>query len=125
MAMFQPSTDWVTLLATCDRRGRTSGSRMAAPADVIWKVALPDAVRSSPIFDGNVLYVTCRDGRVRALDSGTGRERWNFLAGAACDSTPALSGNLILFGCDDGSLYAVERASGQVAWRAEGGGARL
>src|SRR5687767_12857439 len=106
-------SDWVTLLASNDRRGGTAAARVKAPSDLIWKVALRESVRSSPILREGVVHVTSRDGRLYAFDSRTGRERWVFQAAAAIDSTPSVSGDLIFFGCDDGAVYAVDRTSGR------------
>ena len=115
-------TNWVTLLASNDRRGGTSAARVKAPNELIWKVELPEAVRSSPILRDGVIHVTSRNGRLYALDSKTGRERWVFQAAAAIDSTPSISGDFIFFGCDDGAVYAVDRMSGRMRWKAEGAG---
>src|SRR5918996_965156 len=111
--MTQNDSDWITLLGSSDRRGGASVARAAAPSELIWKVSLPDGVRSSPVLHEGVLYVACRDGRLYAFDARTGRERWTFVAGAALQSTPAISGDLVLFGCDDGAVYAVERSAGR------------
>src|SRR5688500_16306367 len=116
------STDWATLLASSDRRGGSSGARTTPPTGLIWNVALPAAIRSSPILDDGVVYVTSRDGRLYAFDAATGKPRWTFRAGAASDSTPAISGALVLFGADDGALYAIDRSSGRERWKVKAGG---
>src|SRR4029450_7022270 len=110
--------NWVTLLATNDRRGGTTAVRSKAPAELIWKVALPGSIRSSPVLRDGVVYVTCRDGRLYAVDGRTGKERWTLQAAAASDSTPSISGNLVLFGCDDGAVYAADLTSGLLRWKA-------
>ena len=74
-------TDWVTLLGGNDRRGGTTAARRTGPAELIWKVALTDGIRSSPVLADGVLYVTSRDGSAYAFDARTGRERWTFAAG--------------------------------------------
>ena len=68
----QPDTNWVTLLATNDRRGGVAAAARKPPTELIWKVTLGDAIRSSPVLRDGVLYVTCRDGRLYAFDSGNG-----------------------------------------------------
>ena len=121
----QQRSDWVTLLASNDRRGGTSAARSAAPTELIWKATLADAVRSSPVLYEGVVYVTCRNGRLYAFDSRTGKERWTLQAAAPMHSTPSIAANLVLAGCDDGCVYAVERSSGRLQWKAEGGGPDL
>jgi len=90
--MTETSTNWVTLLAGNDRSSGTSADRTEGQKELIWKVTLPQSVRSSPVLRDGVLYVTCRDGQLYALDSRTGRTRWTFQASAAIRSTPSLSG---------------------------------
>ena len=50
-------TNWVTLLATSDRRGGVTAPARKPPTELIWKAALPDAVRSSTVLRDGVLYV--------------------------------------------------------------------
>ena len=76
---------WVTLLAGNDRRGGTASARKTPPGELIWKNALPESIRSSPVLHDGVVFVTCRDGRLYAFDHRTGKERWTFRAGAASD----------------------------------------
>src|SRR5687768_2481638 len=121
--MNDTSANWVTFLAASDRRGGTSSARKTAPKELIWRVPLPDSVRSSPVLRDGVLYVTCRDGHLYAFEQASGTERWRFRAGAAIHSTPSLSEQLVYFGCDDGWLYAVDRSSGGLRWKAETGAA--
>ena len=92
MSTGDSSGNWVTLLEGNERRGGTSAGRRTPPKDLVWKVALPEAVRSSPLLRDGVLFVTCRDFCTYALDGRTGKERWRFRAGAAVDSTPSISG---------------------------------
>ena len=82
VVLMAPDTNWVTLLATNDRRGGVAAP-LQAPIELIWKATLPDAVRSSPVLRDGVLYVACRDGRLYAFDAGNGRERWRYQAPAA------------------------------------------
>nr|MBA3885440.1 PQQ-binding-like beta-propeller repeat protein [Acidobacteriota bacterium] len=75
-------TDWVGLLGGNERRGGSSAGRRESPGELVWRVALPEAVRSSPVVSLGVVYMTCRDGRLYAFDARTGRERWTFKADA-------------------------------------------
>ena len=84
-------------------------------------------VTSSPALgsDGTV-YVGSFDGKLHALDPGTGAERWSFPTAAHIYSSPALAsdaqGNTtaIYIGSADGSVYAV-RPDGSLIWRYETG----
>ena len=43
-AIHMQDTNWVTLLATSDRRGGATAPARKPPTELIWKAALPDAV---------------------------------------------------------------------------------
>ena len=81
--MSETTNNWVTFLASNDRRGGTTGVRMSGLKELIWKVTLPESVRSSPVLRDGVLYVNCRNGILYALDSRSGKERWTYQASAA------------------------------------------
>ena len=81
--MSDTTTNWVTFLASNDRRGGTTAARTSGLKELIWKVTLPESVRSSPVLRDGVLYVTCRNGILYALDSRGGKERWTYQAGDA------------------------------------------
>ena len=78
----------MTFLASNDRRGGATAVRTSGLKELIWKVTLPESVRSSPVLRDGVLYVTCRNGILYALDSRGGKERWTYQAGrrAALDA---------------------------------------
>ena len=88
---------WVTLLAANHRRGGATAPRTTPQVALIWKNALEDAVRSSPVLIDDVVYVTCRDGRLHAFERRSGKTRWSYRASAPSDSTPSISGALVLF----------------------------
>ena len=95
-------TNWVTLLATNDRRGGVAAARRQPPGELVWKAALGDSIRSSPVLRDGVLYVACRDGRLYAFDAANGRERWRSALGdSAVDR--AVQADVL----DDGSAVVV------------------
>lgn len=81
---------------------------------VVWTRKLPAGTASSPVFlaTGEVV-LGARDGRLYALDAGTGAVRWSVLLrgkrpAAALDASPVVApGGTILLGSDDGTLYGV------------------
>jgi outer membrane protein assembly factor BamB len=75
-------SNWITLLAGNDRRGGAVSTRKSAPTELIWKATLPESIRSSPVLHDGVVYVTCLDGHLYALDSLTGKQRWKLQTGA-------------------------------------------
>jgi outer membrane protein assembly factor BamB len=80
------------------------------PTNKSWVIGTP-AVR-----DGVVYVGTSDSSRFMALDSKTGRLRFDFKAGAYMFSSAALAGDLAYVGDHNGRLYAVDVKSGKAAW---------
>jgi outer membrane protein assembly factor BamB len=60
-------------------------------------------------MDMSVVYVTCTDGVVFALQVLDGTENWSFRTGYSIAGSATLSpdGSALFFGGDDGRLYAL------------------
>jgi hypothetical protein len=58
--------NWIGLLQGNERRGGASASRRETPRELIWKVTMPDGLRSSPVVSAGVVYQTCLGGLGRA-----------------------------------------------------------
>ncbi|MGH2352738.1 MAG: PQQ-binding-like beta-propeller repeat protein [Chloroflexota bacterium] len=84
-----------------------------------WSVKIGSGrpIRSSPALGADgTLYVGSDDGKLYAIDTATGAEKWNFATGAAITSSPAISANgLIYVGSIDSRLYVVNREGKQQA----------
>jgi outer membrane protein assembly factor BamB len=80
------------------------------PTSKSWVIGSP-AVR-----DGVVYVGTSDSSRFLALDTKTGRLRFNFKAGAYMFSSPALAGDLAYVGDHNGYLYAIDAKTGRLAW---------
>ena len=90
-------------------------------AGLQWRVQTGGMVHSSATLDGGTVYIGSGDGRLYALDAGTGRERWQFPTGRAISSTPAVAGSLVFVGSRDNTFWAVDARSGRQRWRLETG----
>jgi outer membrane protein assembly factor BamB len=78
------------------------------------------ASETSPVVDGNRLYVGDWLGNVYALDKRSGRTIWTAPTGGAVKGGIALSGNRVYAGSYDGHLYAFDATTGRRLWRASG-----
>ena len=107
---------WATLLSDRERTGGLGVRRVSAPNQIRWRVRLAKSVRSAPVLGGDLLYVTCLDGFLHAIDTRTGRHAWKFDTGNEVHSTPSLAGNKVLFGSGSGSVYALERSPRRFDW---------
>ena len=90
--------------------------RLGDSLKLYWRFKAPDAIRSSPVVAGGLVYVGCDDGHLFALDLGTGTEAWRFKAGDAVAAPPMVHNGVVYVGSLDGSLQALDAASGQRKW---------
>ncbi len=77
-----------------------------------------DATYNAPSLDEDgTLYVGSADKNLYALDSRTGRLRWQFATGARITTAPAVGADHAVYcGSEDGRLYALDGNTGQVRW---------
>lgn len=80
----------------------------------VWDFPLPNAVTSSPLVVGDVVYTTAWDGNVYALDRATGAQRWSFATGARAVQASVVQ-------APDGSLLVGDGEA--VVWRLDASGA--
>ena len=115
--------DWPTFRADVDRSAATTVhlARPNAPKDTppapTWDYA-PAAphVPTPPVAAGGLILVAGQDGKVRALDAGTGRVRWAFATAGPIKATPTLWEGRVYVGSGDGHVYALEAATGRLLW---------
>src|ERR1700757_1093869 len=110
------SADWPTLLKDNSRRGGQARHPSQSPQGAIWQFRIGSSVRSAPILDAGILYVTSVNAGVHAIDAITGTSKWKFRAAGQVHSTPSLSEDRLFFGCDDGKVYALDRKTGSKLW---------
>jgi outer membrane protein assembly factor BamB len=71
-----------------------------------------------PVVLGNTLFVAVpSDDSVRAFDTTTGEQRWEFLAEGPVRLAPAAWKDRVFLGSDDGHLYCVSAAEGTLLWK--------
>jgi len=73
------------------------------------------------VAGGLVVFGSSVDGKVRALDAETGKERWAFYTDAPVRFAPAIAGGRVFVCSDDGYLYCLALADGRVVWKKRGG----
>ncbi len=86
-----------------------------------WRSDVPeDKIWSTPVINGDVIYVSSFDRRLYALDINTGVEKWRFDgAEGAFVATPLLYQDTLYIGSFDRHVYAVNTADGSLKWRSE------
>jgi outer membrane protein assembly factor BamB len=76
----------------------------------LWKYITNGIISTCPAIDPNynIVYFTCTNGYLYAVNTSDGSLKWRYQAGDAIQSSPAIGPNgTIYFGCNDGYLYAV------------------
>jgi len=77
-----------------------------------------DGVRGGGIaIADRVAYVGGDDGKLRAVDTGTGATIWTLPVGGAVRATPIVRGGEVYVGTEKGNLICVDRRAGREEWR--------
>jgi outer membrane protein assembly factor BamB/2-polyprenyl-3-methyl-5-hydroxy-6-metoxy-1,4-benzoquinol methylase len=82
-----------------------------------WQADVGGRLTSPTIAGGKVFVASVDEHRVCAIDADSGRESWDFTAGARVDSPPTVYANRAIFGCRDGCVYSLRASDGALAWR--------
>ncbi|MCH2203464.1 MAG: PQQ-binding-like beta-propeller repeat protein [Fuerstiella sp.] len=64
-----------------------------------------------------LVFLGGEDGKVRAIDGETGKERWSFQTAGPVKYPPSLWDGRAYVGSADGFAYCLEAATGQLLWR--------
>ena len=102
-----------------------SWTRQLAEPCPAWPASQPRLrfdVSYSPVAAGKRLYVPSMvTDSVTALDTETGRRRWQFYADGPVRFAPIVAEGRVYFASDDGYLYCLDAAGGRLVWRVRGG----
>src|SRR4051812_47152108 len=79
---------------------------------VLWKFKTTGKVISSPVVDGNSVYVGSTDHKLYAVNRADGTLRWSFDTYGPVNSSPAVDQGLVMFSSIDGRFYAVDATTG-------------
>lgn len=84
-----------------------------------------DYLGSSPVIAGDLVLAGAGDGRVRAVDLGSGAVRWTVRTDGRVRSPVAVEGGLAVVGSADGIVRALRLENGDEVWRFETRGVAL
>ena len=109
------AADWPGFRGGADRAGHYPGTIVSLDSiQTLWIDSLGGEIISSPSVVNNMLYIGCRDNRLRAINAATGKVRWQFIASGWIDASPAVHANQVVVGSRDGNLYVLDTATGSL-----------
>ncbi len=108
--------DWPMYRRDPARSGSASSPIPAALAKQ-WSVEIGGKLTQPVVAKGKVFVSSVERQTLYALDAGSGKVVWRYIAGGRIDSSPTVHGDAVLFGCTDGWVYCLRAADGALAWR--------
>lgn len=111
------SRDWPTYRANNDRSA-SSPAHVPASIEKLWYYKTEFPVESSPPTSaGGLVFIAGEDGKVRAIDAATGKERWNARTAGPVRFPPTVWEGRAYVGSADGRIHVFEAATGRRLWR--------
>ncbi|HEV2472860.1 MAG TPA: PQQ-binding-like beta-propeller repeat protein, partial [Chthonomonadales bacterium] len=86
-----------------------------------WAVNLDGPIQSSPLLDGDRLYVSSLDGKLYAFRTDNGKKIWSFASKGEFLASPVLDNGVLYIGSTDHFVYAVDTRNGKQVWRYDAG----
>lgn len=114
-----PAGQWTMFRHDLLCSGTADETDTGIQGEVLWTFPAGDAIQSSPVVSGGIVYFGSRDSKFYAVDAATGTGVWEFQAGSWVDSSPVVAGGTVYFGSNDGYFYALDAATGQLIWSFE------
>jgi eukaryotic-like serine/threonine-protein kinase len=81
-----------------------------------WSFKTGNAIRSTPLVNGNKIYIGSGDHYLYAFDT-SGNVLWKFKADGPVHSSPCILKNTLYFSSRSNSLYALDAQSGKLKWQ--------
>jgi len=99
---------------------RYAGAAQSVPATGlkrVWQARFPSAASAPVIAEGKIFIAETDAHTLRALDAGSGKTLWEYIAGGRIDSPPTYHKGLLLFGSRDGWVQCIRASDGALSWR--------
>ena len=82
----------------------------------VWASPVVGDITGTPAVAHDTVYATSRQGKVFALDSTTGNERWTTDLDVAITAAPTVAGETVLIGTKNGIVFGLDADTGEVVW---------
>ncbi len=109
--------DWPTYRGNNSRSGSTPVA-IASEVETAWEYAPERAwVPNPPVSASGMVFTTAWDGKIRAIDAGSGKLQWQVATAAEINAPPSVAEGRVYVGCTDGYVYCLEAKTGRQLWR--------
>ncbi|MEE4185224.1 MAG: outer membrane protein assembly factor BamB [Gammaproteobacteria bacterium] len=91
--------------------------------DRIWRKSVGDSSENlrlalRPATDGTNVYAAAHDGKMLAVEAGSGKRVWRTKTGLQLSAGPSTDGKMVVAGSSNGEVVALSAATGEVLWTA-------
>lgn len=95
------------------------GMRSQPPVQkaTVWSRRVVGDVVHTPAVAHDMVFVTTSQGKVMALDTGTGSTRWSADLKMHVTAAPTVAGTSVLIGTQAGVVFGLEAQTGAVLWK--------
>ena len=91
------------------------------PLDIKWAYKTDGDIVSSPVHDGETVYVGSHDKKLHAVTLANGEHQWDYQAASYFEAPPLLMGPWVLAPSSDGTLYCLDKKNGKLKWAFKAG----
>ena len=82
----------------------------------VWHQSLKGGIYSTPVTDGESLYIGDDIGRFYSMNIKTGETRWSFDTGMRIVGSPAVADGVVVFGSANYNIYGLDAKTGKELW---------
>lgn len=82
-----------------------------------WSFFAEAPVRSTPLINGNTLFIGTTQGKFFAVNKTNGKLNWQYNTGHAINSSAACQDGKIFFSDNKQTVYALKESNGQLLWK--------
>ena len=112
-----PAADWPLARGDAQMRG-VGAAKLPDQLAEVWAFKCGDAIETTPLVVGNVVYVACLDKHLYAVDLTTGKQVWRRKLGSF-KASPGYDNGRLVVGDLEGKVYGVDAAKGDLLWTFE------
>ena len=111
-----PAPDSSMFRGSPEHTGIYASAQAPSLSAVQWKFKTTGKVISTPVVEGDVVYVGSTDHKLYAVNRADGSLKWAFDTYGPVNSSPAVDQGLVMFASVDGRFYAVDVTTGKQKW---------